>query len=148
MIRNRHNYFALGAFMLGVAVILGAMGAHGLEKKITPHYLATWKTATEYLVYNALALMAFASYKSNYKPVGNHSEVQHHEPSKLPLRLFIHAAIVGVFVFSISIYIVSLNELYGAHLRKFGMIAPIGGTLMAAGWIGVGAYFLTHKHPK
>jgi len=69
MIRNRHNYFALGAFMLGTAVILGAFGAHGLEKKISLHYLGTWKTASEYLVYNALGLMAFASYKSSHKHI-------------------------------------------------------------------------------
>jgi len=65
--RNRHHYFAAGAFMIAIAIVLGAFGAHGLEKKVTLKYLGTWKTATEYLMYNALGILAFAAYKSNYK---------------------------------------------------------------------------------
>ena len=145
MIRNRHNYFALGAFMLGVAVILGAFGAHGLEKKISLHYLGTWKTASEYLVYNALGLMAFASYKSSYKHIVD-GVVQHR--NNLGLRISIFAIILGVFIFSISLYLVSVNQLIGENFKTMGMVAPLGGILMAFGWIGVGNYFLTLKKSK
>jgi uncharacterized membrane protein YgdD (TMEM256/DUF423 family) len=145
MIRNRHNYFALGAFMLGSAVILGAFGAHGLEKKISVHYLGTWKTASEYLVYNALGLMAFASYKSSYRPVID-GVVQHR--NNLSLRFSIFAIILGVIVFSLSLYLVSLNQIIGEKFKSMGMVAPLGGILMTFGWIGVGNYFLTHKKSK
>lgn len=146
MVRNRHNYFAAGAFMVAVAIVLGAFGAHGLEKKVSIKYLGTWKTATEYLMYNALALMAFASYKSGYK-FHSVEEQMKEQPSSM-LRFSIVAVLVGVMIFSLSLYIVSLNEIYGAELRSFGKYAPIGGSLMTLGWIGVGIHFLTHKHPK
>lgn len=145
MIRNRHNYFALGAFMLGAAVILGAFGAHGLEKKISVHYLGTWKTASEYLVYNALGLMAFASYKSSFKHVID-GVVQHR--NNLSLRISIFAIILGVIVFSLSLYLVSLNQIIGEKFKSMGMVAPLGGILMTFGWIGVGNYFLAHKKSK
>jgi len=141
MIRNRHNYFALGAFMLGVAVILGAFGAHGLEKKISLHYLGTWKTASEYLVYNALGLMAFASFYSN-------SELDNHDKTNLGLVIGVLAVIVGVFIFSMSLYLVALNELIGSSFKKMGMIAPIGGVLMTFGWFAIGYHFLKHNKQK
>lgn len=132
--------------MVAAAIILGAFGAHGLEKKVSFKYLGTWKTATEYLMYNALALMAFSAYKSGYK---FHSvEEQMKEQTSLMLRFSIVAVLVGVMIFSLSLYIVALNELYGVELRSFGKYAPIGGILMTLGWIGVGIHFLTHKHPK
>jgi uncharacterized membrane protein YgdD (TMEM256/DUF423 family) len=145
MIRNRHNYFALGAFMLGAAVILGAFGAHGLEKKISLHYLGTWKTASEYLVYNALGLMAFASFKSSYQHIVD-GRVTHR--NNLDLRISIFAIILGVFIFSISLYLVSLNQLIGENFKNMGMVAPLGGLLMTLGWFGVGNHFLTHKKQK
>ena len=141
MIRNRHNYFALGAFMLGTAVILGAFGAHGLEKKISMHYLGTWKTASEYLVYNALALMAFASLYSN-------SELDSHDKTNLGLVIGVLAVIVGVFIFSMSLYLVALNELIGSSFKKMGMVAPLGGVLMSFGWFAIGYHFLKHKKQK
>ncbi len=146
MVRNRHNYFALGAFMVALAIILGAFGAHGLEKKVSIKYLGTWKTATEYLMCNALALMAFAAYKSGYK-FHTVEEQRKEQPSSM-LRFSIYSVLLGVFIFSLSLYIVALNEIYGAELRAFGKYAPIGGSLMTLGWIGVGVHFLTHKHPK
>jgi uncharacterized membrane protein YgdD (TMEM256/DUF423 family) len=142
MIRNRHNYFAIGAFILGLAIILGASGVHILEKKISVHYLGIWKTATEYLAYNALGLMAFASYKSSFKHVVD-GVVQHR--NNISLRISIFAIILGVFIFSLSLYLVSLNQLIGEKFLSMGVVAPLGGILMTFGWLGVGNYFLTHK---
>jgi len=146
MIRNRHNYFALGAFMLGVAVILGAFGAHGLEKKISLHYLGTWKTASEYLVYNALGLMAFASFKSNNELDSNGVGKDKNNLGLVIIAVF--AVIAGVFIFSISLYLVALNQLIGESFRKMGMIAPIGGVLMTFGWFAIGYYLLKYKKLK
>ncbi len=146
MNRNRHNYFALGAFLMAAAIVLGAFGAHGLEKKVTVKYLGTWKTATEYLMYSALAIMALSAYKSGYK--FHSAEEQHKEQPQSMLRFSLFAAVVGVFIFSLSLYVVALNEIYGVHLKSFGKFAPIGGVLMTLGWLGVGVHFLLHKHPK
>jgi len=128
--------------MLGVAVILGAFGAHGLEKKISLHYLGTWKTASEYLVYNSLGLMAFASFNSNYKLDSN---VVGKDKNNMGLVIAVYAVIAGVFIFSISLYLVALNQLIGESFKKMGMIAPIGGVLMTFGWFAIGYHFLKYK---
>ena len=146
MVRNRHNYFAAGAFMVAVAIVLGAFGAHGLEKKVTLKYLATWKTATEYLMYNALGILAFAAYQSNFK--FQTPAEQNTEKPKMILRLSVLAIFIGVFIFSASLYIVAVNEIFSPSLRSFGKFAPIGGLLMTLGWVGLGFHFLTHKHSK
>ena len=135
----------VAALMGMTAIILGAFGAHGLEKKISMHYLGTWKTASEYLVYNALGLMAFASYKSSHKHIVD-GVVKHRD--NLDLRISIFAIILGAFIFSISLYLVSLNQLIGEKFKSMGMVAPLGGSLMTLGWIGVGNHFLTHKKQK
>ena len=142
MVRNRHNYFAAGAFMVAMAIVLGAFGAHGLEKKVTLKYLGTWKTATEYLMYNALGILAFAAYISNDKFNSPN------EQPNLMLRLSVLSIFIGVFVFSTSLYIVSLNEIYSQTLKSFGRFAPIGGLFMTLGWVGIGLHFLTQKHSK
>lgn len=146
MTRNRHTYFAIGAFMMASAVMLGAFGAHGLVNKVSPKYVETWKTATEYLMYNALAIMAFSSYRSGHK--FSNSEEQHREQPKIFLQVSMLAVFLGVILFCVSLYAVSLHEIVNSKLHEFKHIAPFGGTLIALGWIGVGAYFLSHKHPK
>ena len=47
---------ALNAFL---AVMMGAFGAHMLSEKyhIEPHYLEIWKTAVQYHLFHAIALL-------------------------------------------------------------------------------------------
>ena len=146
MTRNRHTYFAIGAFMMAVAIMLGAFGAHGLTHKVSPKYIETWKTACDYLMYNALAIMAFSSYRSRYK--FSNVEEQVKEQPKVFLQASMLAVFSGVILFCLSLFAVSLHEIVHPGLHELKHIAPIGGSLMALGWIGVGAYFLSHKHPK
>src|SRR5699024_8909872 len=47
----------LGAVNALISVAAGAFGAHGLEGKLTAHYLEVWETACRYQMYHGLGLI-------------------------------------------------------------------------------------------
>ncbi|WP_398572773.1 DUF423 domain-containing protein [Staphylococcus aureus] len=50
-------FIILGALNAMMAVGTGAFGAHGLQGKISDHYLSVWEKATTYQMYHGLALL-------------------------------------------------------------------------------------------
>lgn len=99
------------------AIFLGAFGAHGLSAKVTPERLANWHTAANYHLMHALAILALALFaKATGRTVN------------LPAGLFS----VGVLFFSGSIYLLVLTG-----QKWLGPITPLGGLLMAAGWLSL-----------
>src|SRR6478609_8218824 len=55
---SMHKIFLiLGTVLGGLAVALGAFGAHGLKKLVAPETIATYQTGVHYQMYHALALM-------------------------------------------------------------------------------------------
>ena len=52
------GWVSLGAVLAGLSVMLGAFGAHSLKAQLTEKKLATFHTATDYLGYHALGLIA------------------------------------------------------------------------------------------
>ncbi|MBD2872585.1 DUF423 domain-containing protein [Paenibacillus arenilitoris] len=110
------KYFGIGAAGALLAIALGAFGAHGLEERISEHYLDVFETGVRYHMYSALGLMLIALLA---KQIGE---------SKLVLnggRLIL----AGMVIFSGSLYVLALSG------KGFlGAITPIGGVLMLAGW--------------
>jgi uncharacterized membrane protein YgdD (TMEM256/DUF423 family) len=132
----RRNYFGVGAFMIAVGVAMGAMGAHGLEGKISTHYLDVWKKGSEYWMYSALAIMATSSFIHNRE---DETQVAHDFFGKWGLLFW---ALLGTGIFSITLWLLSLNELLGENLKKLGMITPIGGVMMIVSWFFIGLRIL------
>lgn len=98
---------------LGVAC--GAFGAHALKQKLSPDLLAVWKTAVEYQLWHALALLLVGL-------------IAMQKPSAALGASAICFAL-GVLVFSGSLYVLALSG-----VRWLGAITPIGGLLLLAGW--------------
>ena len=46
-------FVATGALLAGLAVAAGAFGAHGLEGRVSPDRLETFRTAVSYQMYHA-----------------------------------------------------------------------------------------------
>jgi len=114
---------ALGALLLAAGIALGAFGAHGLKDIATERYTGVFETGVQYQVYTALGIMVLSMFgKTLEKPI-----------------LLILA---GMWVFSVSLYFIGLNELLAASLKKLGAITPIGGLLMIAGWCWAGMKLL------
>jgi uncharacterized membrane protein YgdD (TMEM256/DUF423 family) len=117
----------VGAIGAGLAVALGAFGAHALEGALTPARAATFETAVRYQFLHALALLALdASRAAGATP---HATA----------RTVAIALTVGTGVFSGALY-----ALVATDIGAFGAIAPIGGILLLVGW-GAWAWGLARR---
>ncbi|WP_374238718.1 MULTISPECIES: DUF423 domain-containing protein [unclassified Thiocapsa] len=105
-----------GAFCGLVTVALGAFGAHGLRDIVSPERLANWATATDYLGLHALAILACGLWLLQ-------------RPDDRLVHGAAGAFLVGILLFSGSLYALVLTD-----QRAIGMITPIGGVLLLAGW--------------
>jgi uncharacterized membrane protein YgdD (TMEM256/DUF423 family) len=102
--------------LLALGVMLGAMGAHLLRAQLSPDELRIYGTAVDYHFYNALGLLGIGAVARSLDA---------------PLLDWAAALILaGVVLFSGSLYGIA----FGAP-RALGMITPIGGLAMIAGWI-------------
>ena len=123
-----------GAILAGLAVALGAFGAHGLEpvlksvyaesdKRIiaglevpaTWKYLQDFKTAAEYQLTHALALLAVGLLARDH--------------SRRSLTVAGWSFIGGIVLFSGSLYVLVITG-----VRVLGAITPLGGVLFLIGW--------------
>ena len=53
-------FFVLGSLSAGLAVALGAFGAHALKARLSPEMLAVYEVGVRYQLAHALALLAVA----------------------------------------------------------------------------------------
>ncbi|MBC2297333.1 DUF423 domain-containing protein [Listeria welshimeri] len=103
-----------GAVFAGLAVLLGAFGAHAL-KDVLGRYASTWETGVQYQMFHAVGILI----------IGLLMEKQ-------TSRLYNWAAIlfsVGFVFFSGSLYVLSISK-----VTVLGAITPIGGVCFVVGW--------------
>ena len=116
------SFLAVGALLGGVAVALGAFGAHGLKMIVPPETVSTFQTGVQYQMYHALALVAVAIIFE-----------------KFPNRLVNWAAIsfcIGILLFSGSLYVLTFIKATGkVGLEEIGIITPVGGIFFILGWV-------------
>jgi uncharacterized membrane protein YgdD (TMEM256/DUF423 family) len=98
-----------------VSVACGAFGAHGLRDTLAPRMLENWETAARYQMYHALALGLVAVLLARY--------------SARSLRAAGWCFNLGALIFSGSLYALVLSG-----QTKLGMITPVGGLSLLAGW--------------
>lgn len=110
---------ATAAFLGFTGIILGAFGAHGLQKIVEAKDVATFETGVRYQIYHALFLLF----------VGNTHLIA--EKSK---KAILWLTLAGVVLFSVSIYLLALNSKLPFNFRPFGWITPIGGLLLISAW--------------
>lgn len=119
-----------GAIAGALAVVAGAFGAHGLQGQVDAgnmdsSYLHTFETAVRYHFYHAGAILLTVALSAHLSP----------KRSLLAMRFFL----AGLFLFSGSLYILSLSTLFaGDALHWMGAITPLGGLAFIAGWITLG----------
>jgi uncharacterized membrane protein YgdD (TMEM256/DUF423 family) len=110
-----------GAILAALAVILGAFGAHALKSILPPDQLMVFETGVRYQFYHSFALLASGIIFPNY----------HFKSLKTATVLFI----IGVLLFSGSLYAMVLLSMSGASIGPAGIVTPIGGLLLIAGWV-------------
>lgn len=112
---------AWGALLAGLAVALGAFGAHGLEEQVSAARLETFEVGVRYQMYHALALLILPLLPAKTWRVA-------------PFFLY------GILIFSFSLYILVLSD-----TAILGAITPIGGVLLITGWLWLFILLLHRK---
>ena len=114
-------FLSLGAVNAFLCVGLGAFGAHGLKQKLSADMLAVYQTGVQYHFYHALGLIAVGLILLHY-------------PASKPVAISGWLMQVGIVLFSLSLYVLSLTG-----MRGLGIITPFGGVAFLSAW-GMLAY--------
>jgi uncharacterized membrane protein YgdD (TMEM256/DUF423 family) len=104
--------------LLGIA--LGAFAAHGLKPLISIEAQQTFETGVRYQMYHALFLLF----------LGLTNQIN----LKIKKTLF-YLVIIGVILFSGSIYGLATNSLTNFDFKSIGFVTPIGGLLLIISWL-------------
>ena len=103
-----------------LAIALGAFGAHGLKAQLSPENLQTFETGIKYQMYHALFLLFIGSTK--YVGIGYKT-------------IIFYLVLIGVILFSGSIYGLATNHLTRFNFKSIGFITPIGGLFLISSWV-------------
>ena len=120
----------LASFIGGLGVVLGAFAAHGLKPLLSVSAFESFNTGIRYQMYHAFLLFFLA--------------VTTHITSKQKPILYT-LILIGVLVFSGSIYVLATNDLTSFNFKVIGFITPIGGLFLIASWVLLFVYFFRKK---
>jgi len=121
----------LSGVVLGLlAIVLGAFGAHGLEKLVSADAVDSFETGVRYQMYHALLLLLLGTWNGM-------------EPK--PLKTVFRLVLIGVILFSGSIYLLSINSLVAFDFKVIALLTPLGGTILILAWGLLGYCVLTKK---
>jgi uncharacterized membrane protein YgdD (TMEM256/DUF423 family) len=106
---------ALAGALIALATALGAFGAHALKAHLPPEKLQVYETAVRYHFFHSLGLLAIG--------------VLLRSADGELLRWSATLVLVGIILFSGSLYLLT----FGAP-KFLGIVTPLGGLALIAGW--------------
>ncbi len=112
------KFFVIAGILGFLGVAGGAFGAHTLRDVLDSARLAAYETAIRYQMYHVFALVLAGWALKEYQ-----------DPRFRTAGLLF---VAGVALFSGSLYILSLTG-----LTWVGVITPVGGLAMLAGWVSL-----------
>lgn len=113
-------FLAIAGFLGALSVASGAFATHALKDSLTVKALAIWETATKYQMYHVLSLMLVALLLTR---------------TEIPASSLVIAGwafIIGIVIFSGSLYALSLSD-----IKWLGAITPLGGLAFIVGWLSI-----------
>ncbi len=113
---HARTWLLTGALNGLLAVAAGAFGAHGLEGHVSQIELAAFRTAAQYHIYHALALLAVAWRAEKY-------------PNARPIALAGWGFNIGIVLFCGSLYVLGVTG-----SRALVLLTPMGGLAFMTGW--------------
>lgn len=124
-------WLVVGSLLAAIAVGCGAIGAHFLEKWVAENFedperrLELWETASRYVMYHALGLLAvgLAEFASNFRR-----------------NLVGTVMLIGVFLFSGCLYAYVLT-----NVKPLVHIVPLGGMSMIVAWLMLAFFAMTNS---
>ncbi len=119
-----HKTFAIcGVILGGLAVVIGAFGAHALKAKLSAEQLQVFETGIKYQFYHAMALLLLSIFLE--------------KTGSPAMQMAGYFFLSGILLFSGSIYLLSTRELLGIESWKgiLGPVTPLGGLCFIVGWL-------------
>lgn len=107
-----------GAIFGMIAIIIGAFAAHALKKVLTLEELSTFETGVKYQMYHALFLLFIGLSSLSQKTK----------------KIIYNLVVLGILLFSGSIYLLATNNLTAFDFKIIGFVTPIGGLLLISAW--------------
>jgi uncharacterized membrane protein YgdD (TMEM256/DUF423 family) len=114
-LRGGRSVLVLAGVLLALGTLLGAFGSHALKATLPPDRLEVYETAVLYHFFHALGLLG----------VG----LAMRDGVSTLLRWAAGLIVAGIVLFAGSIYVLT----FGAP-RALGMVTPLGGIALMAGW--------------
>jgi len=111
------NWSAAAAIALGLAVMIGAFGAHALRGRLDTYSIGIYERAVFYHFVHALGILIIASFAKNglLSPSG--------------VSWVCGMLLAGILIFCGSLYILAISG-----VRTWGAVTPFGGLAFIAGW--------------
>ncbi len=110
-------------------IIFGAFGAHRLKRVLPPEVLNSFETGVKYQLIHAVVLL-FLGF--------------HFKFIDFTERMIASSIIIGVILFSGSIYTLCYAKAQKLNLKFLGPVTPVGGLLLMTGWGLLLYYFIVH----
>ena len=106
-----------GACFALISVVLGAFASHFLKSFLDIQKFDAFETGIRYMMYHGLSMLILAGF----------------EIPKITLifRLFFW----GTVLFSFSIFLLCLQNIFSIDLSFLGPVTPLGGALLISAWI-------------
>ncbi|MGB5699023.1 DUF423 domain-containing protein [Muriicola sp.] len=120
---------AVGALYGLLAVIFGAFGAHALKKTFTEEQLRSFETGVKYQMYHAILLIVLGFNLGFSTPLESYMA---------------YCFLIGIFLFSFSIYGLCISASKGKKQKWLGPVTPLGGLFLVAGWTLLFYSFIAH----
>ena len=113
------NFINTLILLCSTSIILGARIAHVFKEILTEFQLSSFETGVRFQMYHGLAILILSLNKKYFN-------------EKLKFALIIMS--LGTIIFSLSIYLLNLQEYLNVKLSFLGPITPIGGLLIIISW--------------
>lgn len=127
----------ISSILGALSVIIGAFGAHALKPLLSEYQLSIYHTGVSYQLGHTIIAFIVAIILSK-------------EEQNKYLKNAFFAFVLGIICFSFSLYLLAcIDILHLQNVKKIiGLITPLGGILLIAGWIYLIAYGYTYNDKK
>lgn len=112
---------------MALAVAIGAFGAHGLKPRLDSYGLDIYKTANFYHFIHGIGMFIALVLSKNF--------------SNKSLSSIFYSFVLGIVLFSGSLYILALKAMFPGIPGWLGAITPFGGLCFIVGWVLMGINF-------
>ena len=120
---TKEKFLKIGIILCAISVILGAFSAHLLKDILSNNTLTSFQTGVRYQFLHALIIIVLSLSFDKFK-------------NKILIRS-LWLFLIGIILFSFSIYILSIQTILEINLNFLGPVTPIGGLILISAWINL-----------